>query len=1612
GPGSGGGGPGSGGGGPGSGGGGPGSGSCGPGSGGGGPGSGDGGPSGSEEERFEDELPCGSGDAGKKRAQSGTTHSATQLLTISEEIRFERKLRKQLKKDEEERMNASRSSIIYKPDDKTVIDYGSSGSRPRTVNVGSGAGASSPANSDEKGESREDDPFLSSIYEEKKEKSMIKRVFKKGKETMSKIIGPEAEKKERLPTPLVQQIIVYSQEHNEYRFRRPESWPEIVNKRSKLIAVAGMKQSGRTTLLHALIYEYGYALTEDQAMASRIGVGVTMYVLENPGVIILDIADSMDCGGEEFERSTPLGSALLELFGYINCDHIVYNVPILNDDEDMTDGYLTSWIENRIRILFESSQVAGFFGASKISIVLRPGSPGTEGIERVEKVISDFISTITEDADLVKAQLMSIEGVQQTPSQGQQGPKEITSKQLRTIMHKVAAFRLPYLEPNALNSDIYEEALKPIHDRLVNDTAYHATADIKDADKYDGPRSIVEVMISVWNALQRADDIQKMFTTAATESGAARDKPDAAFEQLGKSMQSFLEEAQKMRGSFCNQPECEGLLDALKELDDDFKSQVEREKDWKEEDRDQFVFNRYTLSTACKIITAAREFPTLSNKELGLRIGLRGITCLLGHVRESRTVDAIALRFCLQDFAILPHLADSGVYLNYSDCWRFLWHAAECGYKITLAAFPTVDAAKEILKRVDEELTEEKRRIHLYASSFLVTMLEEKVDLSALSQRQVSSEADGKVITNERMRKLTLNLRVGLKKKTKTIIQKLRQKSLSDGTDQLLGQPRDWFDKWMVTDYKFKYDEMDSRHKNDCMQVAFEVASQVIACITASELVDSVGDWLTFNESTSSKLASEQLRVLAECAGHAASDDELFLGLCKSTTDKLIAMRKIIVDDDVNKHIEHVLLNLMHAEHRRKKATITVPEAEKPEEQLNRTTERRESKEGIQKEIQELDKIVQKSNRRDTVHDMDELKKRDLRKTRLARHGYIRLNCMESGLGEIAVKRLLAHEAQPLEFKHQSTLLNFVDAFVVAEEDEKHRKLYVEPIMRERGNIIRITSKLIADAAEKLNRTVEESESSNVAIALHIVVAGCSLYNELLQKFQWHNMDDFYDAAKIEKKSKVHRVLKEASETASAPSFVLIRDALSAVHHHLLARRSILRKANGGKEADTVNQTVVKAAISLLNASSTCGITLATVKAAMQRDEAGSAFVATLKDISEPAKQDILLGHTDLAKLKPNENEFHRMNILRAAYLIHLADNSSLTIARTVTLTVVEESIIGCGKVVDHEEYIKQEMKRIELKERQHEQQESGPTTESGVGRTSSVPSVPERRSMTSIQSSVSSTEVALAVDGVYLQVYPYRYRKSHGINYAECTELFGVGGACALRMLVLNPQNRDLIAKLIKHFAKCMEERTSLIRMKMTNETVSKIVYLKGALEALEATGHREDNENDEIVWIFNPSDVTNEHRDALDTFIDCHDLWTSQSSFVRLHSKFTQCSGTNAAGTDVLMSQCLPAEFFAENNDEFARISIRALLDSRSRGKSSVKTKYVLVRIQLRENRLVQAIFHDVSSEESVLAELRKHDPLVSSVEWITTSNKKGRTTDRVSEIGAFAIYGIAQY
>lgn len=61
----------------------------------------------------------------------------------------------------------------------------------------------------------------------------------------------------------------------------------------------------------------------------------------------------------------------------------------------MREDFLIAWIEKRLRILLQAGHTAGFYGASKITIVLRPESPG---VERVEGIINSFIEKITNDA--------------------------------------------------------------------------------------------------------------------------------------------------------------------------------------------------------------------------------------------------------------------------------------------------------------------------------------------------------------------------------------------------------------------------------------------------------------------------------------------------------------------------------------------------------------------------------------------------------------------------------------------------------------------------------------------------------------------------------------------------------------------------------------------------------------------------------------------------------------------------------------------------------------------------------------------------------------------------------------------------------------------------------------------------------------------------------------------------------------------------------------------------------------------------------------------------------------------------------------------------------------
>lgn len=58
-------------------------------------------------------------------------------------------------------------------------------------------------------------------------------------------------------------------------------------------------------------------------------------------------------------------------------------------------------------------------------------------------------------------------------------------------------------------------------------------------------------------------------------------------------------------------------------------------------------------------------------------------------------------------------------------------------------------------------------------------MLEDKVDLSSITQRQVKSEADGNIVTPKRFNKLLMQLRVGLRKPVNKIVKVISLHAIS-----------------------------------------------------------------------------------------------------------------------------------------------------------------------------------------------------------------------------------------------------------------------------------------------------------------------------------------------------------------------------------------------------------------------------------------------------------------------------------------------------------------------------------------------------------------------------------------------------------------------------------------------------------------------------------------------------------------------------------------------------------------------------------------------------------------------------------------------------------------
>ena len=96
-----------------------------------------------------------------------------------------------------------------------------------------------------------------------------------------------------------------------------------------------------------------------------------MYILRESGFIFLDICDSMDMIGDLQKDSTPIANVLLETFGYLNCDHLVYSLPF-GEEAGMTTQQALNYIKSRVELLFTvSNQLLKFAGAMRITVVPR-----------------------------------------------------------------------------------------------------------------------------------------------------------------------------------------------------------------------------------------------------------------------------------------------------------------------------------------------------------------------------------------------------------------------------------------------------------------------------------------------------------------------------------------------------------------------------------------------------------------------------------------------------------------------------------------------------------------------------------------------------------------------------------------------------------------------------------------------------------------------------------------------------------------------------------------------------------------------------------------------------------------------------------------------------------------------------------------------------------------------------------------------------------------------------------------------------------------------------------------------------------------------------------------
>ncbi|CAJ0951684.1 unnamed protein product, partial [Mesorhabditis belari] len=534
------------------------------------------------------------------------------------------------------------------------------------------------------------------------------------KQQSTSLTNGKAEKKKKRVD--IFPIISYSEKHNKYMMIEKKDWPKFPEGPTKVIGFTGMRGSGRTTLIHSLLYKAGYALSAEQAISSRLGIGLNMYVLREDGLIFVDVCDSMDSVDEKQNpnstetASTPLGSYALEIFSYVNCDHLVFSYA-LDDQCSQSTKQLDDFFHKRTQLLYTSSSFLSRYGAQNITFLLRGNKPNEKTLEKWRELVKLYADeemdkegnpepneqTVEKWRELVK-----LHADKEMDKEGNPEPKRNLDEDhhfYMKLLHTVRCFPLQYfqLERSLAGHQQYEEQFENLWKRVIDETSYHMVTlnhnidDLKDV-------TVQGRLITTWNEISTSKQINEISTAVANEEYTKKQASGP------NPVKTFFENIQHFRSELPSQ--CSSFSAKVDEFFEKCKEEGERWEKIPPKDRDQSLFFRILLDFAALCIRESLKFDNLSE---GIGLGLEGFT--LFKETHGGSMDFVLLRYAVFDCDLIGLLSEEIIYMNYSNCWNVLCRLATCGFRVLLLSFPIWAATLRLLEREDE-LVGDKLRLY------------------------------------------------------------------------------------------------------------------------------------------------------------------------------------------------------------------------------------------------------------------------------------------------------------------------------------------------------------------------------------------------------------------------------------------------------------------------------------------------------------------------------------------------------------------------------------------------------------------------------------------------------------------------------------------------------------------------------------------------------------------------------------------------------------------------------------------------------------------------------------------------------------------------------------